>query len=121
MNVLKLPLASEAVDRSGELRVKPDELSRLWQEARILHFASGKFLVKANFELDFQVEAKDGKQFDALVVTQEMLDSDTPLQYQKADGVISGKIISDKNVYQNYFLLLKSECLLTGTGYSVFS
>ena len=54
MNVLKLPLASEAVDRSGELRVKPDELSRLWQEARILHFASGKFLVKANFELDFQ-------------------------------------------------------------------
>ena len=54
MNVLKLPLASEAVDRSGELRLKPDELSRLWQEARILHFASGKFLVKSNFELDFQ-------------------------------------------------------------------
>lgn len=54
MNVLKLPLASEAVDRAGELRLKPDELARLWQEARILHFASGKFLVKANFEIDFQ-------------------------------------------------------------------
>jgi NAD+ diphosphatase len=54
VNVLKLPLASEAVDRAGELRLKPDELSRLWQEARILHFASGKFLVKENFELDFQ-------------------------------------------------------------------
>ena len=54
MNVLKLPLASEAVDRSGELRLKPDELAKLWKSARILHFASGKFRVKPNFELDFQ-------------------------------------------------------------------
>ena len=54
MNVLKLPLASEAVDRSGELRIKPDELAKLWKSARILHFASGKFRVKPNFELDFQ-------------------------------------------------------------------
>ena len=54
MNVLKLPLASEAVDRAGELRLKPDELARLWKQARILHFASGKFRVKATNELDFQ-------------------------------------------------------------------
>jgi NAD+ diphosphatase len=54
VNVLKLPLASEAVDRSGELRLKPDELAKLWKSARILHFASGKFRVKPNFELDFQ-------------------------------------------------------------------
>ena len=54
MNVLKLPLASEAVDRAGELRLKPDELAKLWKSARILHFASGKFRVKANNELDFQ-------------------------------------------------------------------
>ena len=54
MNVLKLPLASEAVDRSGELRLKPDELAKLWKSARILHFASGKFRVKENYELDFQ-------------------------------------------------------------------
>ena len=54
MNVLKLPLASEAVDRSGELRLKPDELAKLWQSARILHFASGKFRVKPSHELDFQ-------------------------------------------------------------------
>jgi NAD+ diphosphatase len=51
---LKLPLASEAVDRSGELRTKPDELAKLWKSARILHFASGKFRVKPNYELDFQ-------------------------------------------------------------------
>ena len=54
MNVLKLPLASEAVDRSGELRTKPDELAKLWKNAQILHFASGKFRVKQNHELDFQ-------------------------------------------------------------------
>jgi len=54
VNVLKLPLASEAVDRSGELRTKPDELAKLWKSARILHFASGKFRVKPNHELDFQ-------------------------------------------------------------------
>ncbi len=54
MNVLKLPLASEAVDRSGELRLKPDELAKLWKSARILHFASGKFRVKPTHELDFQ-------------------------------------------------------------------
>ena len=54
MNVLQLPLASEAVDRSGELRTKPDELAKLWKSARILHFASGKFRVKQNHELDFQ-------------------------------------------------------------------
>ena len=54
MNVLKLPLPSEAVDRAGELRLKPDELAKHWKSARILHFASGKFRVKANNELDFQ-------------------------------------------------------------------
>ena len=54
MNGLKLPLASEAVDRSGELRTKPEELAKLWKSARILHFASGKFRVKPNYELDFQ-------------------------------------------------------------------
>ena len=54
MNVLKLPLASEAVDRSGELRTKPEELAKLWKSARILHFASGKFRVEPNYELDFQ-------------------------------------------------------------------
>ena len=56
MNVLKLPLASEAVDRAGELRLKPDELAKLWKQARILHFASGKFRVQTNNELDFQSE-----------------------------------------------------------------
>jgi NAD+ diphosphatase len=54
VNVLKLPLASEAVDRAGELRLKPDELAKRWKSARILHFASGKFRVKSDNQLDFQ-------------------------------------------------------------------
>lgn len=54
MNVLKLPLASSAVDRSGELRTDERELSRLWDGAQILHFASGKFRVNCDFQLDFQ-------------------------------------------------------------------
>ena len=37
MNVLKLPLASEAVDRSGELRLKPDELVKLWDTIKDTH------------------------------------------------------------------------------------
>ena len=64
---------------------------------------------KVNFELDFQVESSEGVPFEALVVTQEMLDSESPLEYQKANGIISGKIVSDKNIYQNYFLILKSD------------
>ena len=64
---------------------------------------------KVNFELDFQVESTNATPFDALVVTQEMLDSETPLDYQKANGIISGKIVADKNIYQNYFLILKSD------------
>ena len=42
------------MDRAGELRLKPDELAKLWKSARILHFASGKFRVNSNNELDFQ-------------------------------------------------------------------
>jgi NAD+ diphosphatase len=61
VNVLKLPLASEAVDRAGELRLQPDELAKLWKQARILHFASGKFRVKANNDLDFQSASEIAK------------------------------------------------------------
>ena len=42
------------MDRAGELRLKPDELAKLWKSARILHFASGKFRVNSNNELDYQ-------------------------------------------------------------------
>lgn len=62
-----------------------------------------------NFTLSFEVVSKSNKPFDALVVTQEMLDSGEELQYQRAEGSINGQITSDKDVYNNYFLILKSD------------
>jgi NAD+ diphosphatase len=50
---LDLPLARAAVDRAGELRVNPDELSKLWDAGRILHLSSGKFLVGVDEQLNF--------------------------------------------------------------------
>lgn len=64
---------------------------------------------KVNFEVQFKIDAKNGETFDALVVTQEMIDSGGDLNYQKAEGSIGGNIISDKGQYQNYLLLLKAE------------
>jgi uncharacterized protein YoxC len=62
-----------------------------------------------NFNLNFNVEATNGETFEALVVTQETLDSQVNLDYQIAKGSISGSIKSDRGEYQNYFLILKSE------------
>jgi hypothetical protein len=62
-----------------------------------------------NFTLSFEVVSKSNKPFDALVVTQEMLDSGEELQYQRAEGSINGQITNDKDLYNNYFLILKSD------------
>lgn len=62
-----------------------------------------------NFDLNFSVTSKTGADFDAVVVDQTRLDSDDNIQYEKANGSISGNITNDKGVYQNYFLLLKSD------------
>jgi hypothetical protein len=62
-----------------------------------------------NFDLTFNVSSKDGSEFEALVVDQATLDNNPNIEYKKAPGTISGNIVADKNVYQNYFLLLKSE------------
>lgn len=62
-----------------------------------------------NFDLTFTATSKDGSPFSVLVVDQTTLDSSSSLNYKKAEGTISGNIISDKGVYQNYFLLLKAD------------
>jgi hypothetical protein len=61
-----------------------------------------------NFDLTFTATCQEGASFDAVVVDQTTLDNNNNLEYKKAEGTISGNIIADKNVYQNYFLLLKS-------------
>lgn len=62
-----------------------------------------------NFELTFNVKTKGSEEFEALVVDQETLDSGTDLPYKKMKGGISGNVRQDRNIYQNYFLILKTD------------
>lgn len=61
-----------------------------------------------NFELNFVVKASDSsKQFEAIVADQKMLDNNEELEYKKVTGSIGGTLVADKDVYQNYYLILK--------------
>ncbi len=62
-----------------------------------------------NFDLSFKVTCQDDTPYNLLVVDQTTLDNTPELQYKEARKSISGNIVADKNVYQNYFLILKSE------------
>lgn len=63
-----------------------------------------------NFELEFEIDCPSKKPFYAIVADQATLDSNQPLEYQHVtNGQLSGTIRSDKNVYQNYFLVLKAD------------
>lgn len=62
-----------------------------------------------NFDLTFTATSKDNSPFDMIVVDQTTLDNTSKLEYKRVNGTISGNIIADKNVYQNYFICLKSE------------
>lgn len=62
-----------------------------------------------NFEISFKVSSHNKEPFDILVVDQATLDSDPNLQYKSVtNGVISGKVRKDKNIYQNHFIILKA-------------
>jgi hypothetical protein len=65
-----------------------------------------------NFDLNFKVSCKNNDPntlFNVLVVDQKTLDNNTELSYKEVKGSISGNILADKNVYQNYFLVLKAD------------
>ena len=62
-----------------------------------------------NFDIDFRVTSKNGEPFIISVVDQNTLDNQEDLEYKEVeDGIISGNVKNNKNVYQNYFLCLKS-------------
>jgi hypothetical protein len=67
-----------------------------------------------NFDLSFKVTCQDNTPFNLLVVDQTTLDNTPELQYKEVHNTISGNIVADKNIYQNYFMILKSEkpCLV---------
>jgi hypothetical protein len=62
-----------------------------------------------NFDLSFTVTCQDDTPFYLLVVDQTTLDNTPELEYKEVNGSISGNIVADKNIYQNYFLILKSD------------
>ena len=63
-----------------------------------------------NFDLSFVVTSIDGSPFNLIVVDQNTLDNNPNLDYKNVDnGTMSGNIISDKNIYENYYLCLKSD------------
>lgn len=63
-----------------------------------------------NFKCTFKIVAPPDAVYNMLVVTQSQLDNDdfTP-SFRKERGESGGEIIADKNVQENYFLILKSD------------
>lgn len=64
-----------------------------------------------NFKLDFNVVSLNDKEFEAIVIHQSDInkhDSLDTIQMKTAPKRISGDIIADNNVYENYFLILRS-------------
>jgi hypothetical protein len=63
-----------------------------------------------NFNLEFTVKSLKGDPFNALVVSNEELDSGDEIKFQQVnEGIISGNIVNDNNIKRDYFLLLKSD------------
>ena len=62
-----------------------------------------------NFDIDFKVTSKNNEPYIISVVDQKTLDNQEDLEYKEVvDGYIAGNVKNTKNVYQNYFLCLKS-------------
>lgn len=61
-----------------------------------------------NFDINFTVTTKNQKPFDMIVIDQIGLDNNPTLEYKTVQTTISGHLVADKNVYQNYFIILKS-------------
>jgi hypothetical protein len=63
-----------------------------------------------NFEIEFSVTTINNEPFYISVVDQQTLDNGNDLEFKYVDEkTISGNIIQDDNIYQNYFLCLKSD------------
>ena len=63
-----------------------------------------------NFSIAFRVTPHDPRiPVDMLVITQTDLDNNENLEYKRIQGEISGDVVHDKGIYQNYYLILKAE------------
>jgi len=62
-----------------------------------------------NFEISFRVTTLNKEPFEVLVTDQNTLDNTQDMPYKKAEGEISGNIVQDSDVFQNYLLILRAE------------
>jgi hypothetical protein len=63
-----------------------------------------------NFEIQFRVTSQNKEPFDLLVVSQTELDNNPNIPYKRVEnGEITGQVMQNKNVYQNYFLILRAD------------
>lgn len=65
-----------------------------------------------NFEIDFSVEADDPSHvFQVSVMAQDQLDKtdSSSIPFRPAEGRISGKVTNDNSIYQNYFLVIRTD------------
>ena len=63
-----------------------------------------------NFKSIFSVKSLSGEPFWGIVVSQQILDSGDLPDFKSADqGVFSGEITQDNNLYTNWYLALKSQ------------
>lgn len=61
-----------------------------------------------NFIADFTIECDN--EFDVVVVTQTMLDDEDSIEYKHiTTGTMSGRIVQDKNTFEHFFILIKSD------------
>jgi hypothetical protein len=63
-----------------------------------------------NYRIEFSITSPENKPFEMLIINQQTLDTTPPeeLEYRQVNGSISGEVVSDKNIYQNYFIILRS-------------
>lgn len=62
-----------------------------------------------NFKVQFSLTSESP--FYAIIVNQDTLDnteSDT-LEYRYVEDTLTGEVVADKNVYQNYYIILKAD------------
>lgn len=63
-----------------------------------------------NFHVGIRVSSKDRKPYDIALIDQTILDQQPELPYQHIDnGEYSGNLVQDKNVFQNYFLVMRAD------------
>ena len=63
-----------------------------------------------NFTVAFQVNSLKGEPFDLVVIDQNTLDTNPKPEYKRVEnGMISGTVENNNNVYQDHFLLVKAD------------